>query len=452
MANTLDFLPGKGSLTRRLTLFALPIVGSGVVQQSFNSVDVAIAGRSIGVTALAAVGVNGAVISLMVTLLMGISLGSNVVIARALGAADEQSVRRAVATQWSLALVCSVIVLALGLSLAEPILLWLETPAQVLPQALLYLKIYALGFPAMLIYNFSSAVLRSKGDTRRPFFWLVGGGLLNILLNLLFVLVLSMGVEGVAIATVAGNVLAAIGVTLNLTRESGALRLYVGRLKVYGRELRQMLAIGLPAGLQGSVFALSNVAIQGAINGFGPEAAAGSAAAVVWEVYAYFVISSMVQAVLTFCSAAYGAGHPELVRRILLRSMMLAVAGSALVNITVACMPKVCCSLFADNPLALDFAEVRVRTVLMVQFIACSYEVTAGALRALGWSLTPMLITICGTCVLRLWWVTELRPSSFRGLMEVYPLTWILTGGAMLLAWHIVSRRVLGSKAQSLTK
>ena len=347
-ASGYSFLPGKGGLTRRLILFALPIIGSGIVQQSFNSVDVAVVGQYVGDGALAAVGANGSVISLIVTLFMGIALGANVVISRYLGARDEAGVRRAVATQGVAALICSAVLVAIGSLSARPILELLDTPPEVLDDATLYLKIYTLGFPAMLVYNFVSAVLRSVGDTSRPFYWLVGSGLVNVVLNLWLVLGCGMGVEGVAIATVVSGTIAALGVTWNLMREQGAIRLDLRRLRIYGRELKMMLSIGLPAGLQGSVFALSNVIIQSAINGFGPKAMAGSAAALIFELYAYFIITAMVQATLTFVSAAYGAGHNELCRRLMWRCMCLGLAGSAGINLIVASSPGLFCSIFTS--------------------------------------------------------------------------------------------------------
>lgn len=440
--NPYPFLPGEGSLLRRIVLFALPLIGSGVVQQSFNSVDVAVVGQYVGDHALAAVGANGPVISLIVTLFMGIALGANVVISRYMGASDTDGVRRAVATQAVVAAVCSVILLGVGLVVAEPLLALLDTPAEVIDAATLYLHIYALGFPAMLVYNFVSAVLRCVGDTRRPFYWLVAGGLVNVVLNLVLVIVYGLGVEGVAIATVASNVLSAAGVTCNLLREQGAIRLDLRHIRIYGRELKSMLAIGIPAGLQGSVFALSNVIIQSAINGFGPKAMAGSAAALTYELYAYFIISSMVQASLTFVSAAYGAGRLDMCRRLMWICMTAGVAGSAAINLSVAAFPSFFCSIFTDDATALHFAVIRIRVVLMVQFLACSYEITAGCMRALGYSLTPMFITICGTCVLRVVWVKVLTPGSFEELVSIYPVTWVITGLTMCLTWVVVMRRV----------
>lgn len=441
-ANRYPFLPGKGGLVRRLVMFALPIIGSGVVQQSFNSVDVAVVGQCVGPHALAAVGANGPVVSLIVTLFMGIALGANVVISRYLGAGDEAGVKRAVATQAVVALACSAVLLAVGILIARPLLELLDTPPEILDSAVLYLKIYALGFPGMLIYNFVSAVLRSAGDTARPFYWLVGAGFVNAILNLYLVLSFGMGVEGVALATTISGYVSALGVTWNLLRERRSIRLELKHIHIYKAELKTMLAVGVPAGLQGSVFALSNVIIQSAINGFGPAAMAGSAAALVFEVYAYFVITSMVQAALTFISAAYGAGHLELGRRLMWICMGLGAGGACLINVTVALFPTLFCSIFTTDPQALRFAIDRIHIVLLVQFLACSYEVSAGAMRALGYSLTPMFITILGTCVLRVVWVKVLVPKSFAELLWIYPITWVVTGVVMLTAWNIISARV----------
>lgn len=442
-ADRYPFLPGRGSLLRRLIMFALPVIGAGVVQQSFNSVDVAVVGQYVGDRALAAVGATGSVISLIITLLMGIALGVNVLIARYLGAGDKQGARRAVSTQAIVCAICSIILLAIGLSIARPILELLDTPREILPSATTYLRIYALGFPAMMVYNFVSAVMRGIGNTRRPFLWLVAGGLVNVVLNLFLVLVGGMEVEGVAIATVVSNIVSAIGITYDLMRAPEPIRLHLRHLRVYARELRIMLAIGLPAGLQGSVFALSNVIIQSAVNSFGAKAMAGSAAALVFELYGYFVISAFVQAALTFVSAAYGAGEYKLCKRLMWICMALGAIGSAIVNLSVSAWALPCCMAFTADANALQYAVMRVHIVLTCQFIACSYEIAGGGLRALGYSLTPMFITIIGTCLLRISWVKVYVPQSFSQLMSIYPITWVVTGIAMLLAWHIITRKTL---------
>ncbi|MDE7443920.1 MAG: MATE family efflux transporter, partial [Muribaculaceae bacterium] len=278
----IDMLDAR-NLTGKLVSFALPIVASGVVQQSFNSVDVAVVGRYVGSHALAAVGSNGPVIGLIINLFVGIAIGANVIIANYIGRSDEARVAKAVATTMLLSAISGIVLLVIGLTISRPILELMGTPDAIIDSACRYLRIYSLGFPAMLVYNFGSAILRSVGDTKRPFYCLVFGGVVNIILNLVLVLIFGMGVEGVAIATVVSNIVSAIGVVHILQHENGAIRVSFNRLNMYRAELSRILRIGVPAGIQGMVFSLSNIFIQSAINSFGPEAVAGSAAALNYE-------------------------------------------------------------------------------------------------------------------------------------------------------------------------
>lgn len=452
MANNLklDMLSRRG-LWRTLIMFALPIIGSGVVQQSFNSVDLAVVGHFIGSHALAAVGANGSVISLIITMFMGIALGANVVIARALGAKNPEVVRHSVSTQALFSIVCGVCLAILGLVIASPVLTMLDTPADVLPQATLYLKIYALGFPGMMIYNFSSAVLRSIGDTLRPLIWLIIGGLVNVVLNLVLVINFGAGVEGVAIATAASNYVSAAGVLAILMRSKGDLHLSLRKLKIYWPEFWAMVRIGLPAGVQGTLFALSNVVIQSAINTFGAQVMAGNAAALVYEVYGYFIISAFVQAAVAFVSMNYGAGQMDMCKRITWRCMLLGVIGSCIFNGLAVWQGPLAIGMLTDHPEAMHYGLIRLRLVLIWQFVATSYEVAGGALRGLGYSFTPMVITLVGTCVVRIIYV-KCTPAgdALDSLLRIYPITWTLTGIGMLITYFIISRKVFSSPRRKL--
>lgn len=436
----IDMLSSRG-MTRKLVWFALPIMASGIVQQSFNAIDVAVVGRFVGSGAVASVGTNTPVISLIINLFIGVAVGSNVVIANYIGQKDEHGVSRSVHTSMLLSLVCGVFLLILGEAVARPVLHMMSAPEDVLDDAVLYLRIFALGFPAMMVYNFVSAILRSVGDTRRPFYWLCIGGGVNVLLNLIFVICLKMGVEGVAIATAVSNYLSAIGVTVILMREEGALRLTLAKLKIHRRELVKILQVGLPAGIQGMVFALSNAFIQSGINSFGREAMAGSAAALNFELYCYFVISSFGQAATAFISQNFGAGQWENVMRVYRRCMWLAVGSCLALNILFVGMREQFLSLFIDSPEAIALGAIRMQYVLLFQFIACSYEIAGASMRAIGHSMTPTVIVIVGTCLLRVCWASTGRFAELRDLLLVYPISWILTGAAVLLAWHRYTRK-----------
>lgn len=432
----------RDGMTRKLVMFALPIMASGIVQQSFNAIDVAVVGRFVGSSAVAAVGTNGPVISLIINLFIGIAIGSNVIIANYIGQRDDRGVQRAVQTSAMLAVLSGILLLTIGLFVAGPVLGALSTPDDIIDDATNYLRIFALGFPAMMVYNFVSAILRSVGDTRRPFYWLCAGGALNIGLNLIFVIFLGMGVEGVAIATVAANYLSATGVTFILIYEKSPLHLDLRNIRLHYPELRKILRIGLPAGLQGMVFALSNTFIQSGVNSFGREAMAGSAAAINFELYCYFVISSFAQAATAFISQNFGAGFRGNVRSVFRRCMGLSIICCLLLNVFFCIFRVESLHLFINGHEAIEFGAIRMQYVLLFQFIACSYEIAGASMRALGYSMTPTIIVILGTCLLRVLWVSAGPYAVFRDLLLVYPLSWVITGSAVLIAYFIVARKL----------
>lgn len=446
MSHKIDML--HGPTLGKLLLFALPLIASGVLQQSFNSADVAVAGRFAGSHALAAVGSNGPVISLIVNLFVGISVGANVVIARLIGQGDETRVRNAVATSAVVALGGGLMLLAIGLAVARPMLEWLDTPPEVLDLATDYLRIYSLGFPFMMVYNFGAAILRSMGDTRRPFYSLVASGIVNVLLNLLLVIGFDMGVSGVAIATVVSNVVNAAIIVAILLREQGPCRLDLHTLRADRQALGRILQIGVPAGVQGMVFSISNVFILSAINSLGAKVLAGSAAALNYEYYSYFVISAFAQTAVAFVSQNYGAGQYERCRRIFAQCMMLSLVGSAVLNIGFCLDKPLFAGIFTTDPEVLVYAAQRMQYVLFFQFIACSYEIAGAAMRGLGYSMTPTILTIFGTCVLRIVWLHTVcaGTTTFRTVMIVYPISWTITGVAVLGAYFIVSRRAFARR------
>ncbi len=435
----------SGSIYRNMILFAIPLIATGVLQQSFNAVDIAMVGRFVGREALAAVGSNAMVINIMVNLFAGLAVGANVVAANYFGRQDQEGVSRVSATAFVVSLASGVILTLLGLVFTEPILIAMATPADVLPLASLYLKIIFAGMPMMMVFNFGAALLRSRGETKGPFYMLLVAGVLNTALNLLLIIVFEMGVAGVAIATIVSQALAAALMVRALRREQSPLKISFHKLRIHGVALRKMMRIGFPAGLQGMVFSFANIFVQTAVNSFGSEGVAGSAAALNFEYYSYFVVSAFVQATLAFTGQCYGAADYGRCRRIFRAGMLLAAVGCGALNIACVLLKGPLVRLFSDDALIFPYAYDRMEVVLLFQFIACSYEIAAGSMRGLGVSLTPALITIGGTCVLRLGWIFWVFPSlgSFRSLMAVYPLSWAVTGIGMLIAWRIVARRTL---------
>ncbi len=339
-----------GSIFRKLLLFALPLIASGILQQSFNSVDVAVVGQFASNQALAAVGSNGLVISLIINLFIGISVGANVVIAHYIGRKDEQGIQNAISTTAVIAATSGIFLLITGLVIAKPLLEALDTPEDVMDLAVLYLRIFSLGMPFMMIYNFGAAILRSMGDTKRPFYSLVIAGVINVGLNLLLVIGFKMSVAGVAIATVASNIVNAAIIICFLTHEKGIFRLKLKKLSVSKPELRKILQIGVPAGIQGMVFSISNVFVLATINSFGSAAVAGSSAALNYEYYCYFVVSAFAQAAVAFISQNYGAGKIERCKNIFRQSMLLGLLGCAFLNLLIVWQKEFFIGFFTSEP------------------------------------------------------------------------------------------------------
>lgn len=439
----------SGPLLRKIISFALPLIAGGMLQQSFNTIDVVVVGRWCGHEALAAVGSNGMIITMIINLFLGLSIGANVVISHYIGRHDDEGIRRSVATVGLLAIISGLFLTVAGIVVARPLLEFASTPDEVIDLAALYLRIFFLGMPFIMAFNFGAAILRSLGDTRTPFYALIAGGLVNAALNLLLVIGFGMGVAGVGIATVVSNVISSAIIVVLLLRQSGPFRLLVKSMKLFQTQLGKIMRIGLPAGLQGVVFSLSNFFILGNINLFGAEASAGSAAALNFEYYCYFVINSFCQAAVSFVSVNYAAGNYERCRRAFRICMAASVIGCGALNVLLVVFKEPVVALFTDSAEVARYGYIRMEIVLLLQFMASSYEIAGGALRGLGYSLTPAILTVFGTCLLRILWVSTVSADAtdFQLLMSVYPVTWVVTGTAVLLAWFIISRRVFRTPA-----
>lgn len=441
--NEIDML--HGPLLAKIIIFAMPLAASSILQQLFNSVDVAVVGRFDSSYALAAVGSNGPVISLLINLFLGISMGANVVISNHIGQKDNNLTKYAIRTTAATALFSGLALAVIGVLAARPILTIMGTPTEVLDMAVRYLRIYFIGTPFLLIYNFGSAILRSKGDTSRPLYILVIAGIINTVLNLILVIVFHMGVAGVAIATDIANVFSAASIIFLLIREEEPYRLNLRSIGINKNELKSMLMIGVPAGLQGMVFSFSNVLLQTTINSHGADAVAGSAAAVNFEYYCYFIISAFNGAAITFIAQNYGAGNYNRVKRIYWLCLGLSTLLSAASAQLFIWQKAFFVSLFTTDDSVAEYAYTRMLIVLLWQFIACSYEISASAMRGMGKSMLPTLLTIVGTCLLRVVWVFAVCPvwTSYQTIMIVYPITWITTGIMVFTAFHITARKKL---------
>lgn len=441
----------RGPLLGKILLFALPLAASSVLQQLFNSVDVAVVGRFVGDDALAAVGNNGPVINIIVNLFVGLGMGANVVVASLIGQGKTEEIGGAVHTVVAVSLVSGAVLLALGVVLAPAVLAAISTPADVLPLASRYLRIYFCGMPFAMFYNFGSAVLRARGDSLRPLLCLVVSGVANAALNLVLVIAFGMGVEGVAVATVASNAVSAAMVLRFLRTEPLPFRLDFRRLAVRRRHLVWMARVGIPAGLQGMVFSFSNLSIQSAINSFGREAMAGSAAALNYEYFTYFVVAAFSQTAVTFTSQNYGAGELSRCRRVFWLCLSCSLAATAAECAVFTVFRGFFMSVFTESPAALDYAVRRTLRVEAFESMPALYEVPAGCLRALGRSMLPSVLVLLGSCALRLGWLAAVFPlsRSWETLMSVYPVSWLVTGTAVLAAYALVSRKVLGERGKA---
>lgn len=441
----------KGILWDKILIFALPLAASSILQQLFNSVDTAVVGKFASSQALAAVGSNSSLISLMINLFIGISLGSNVVIAHYIGQKAEKSIHAAVHTAVLVAVASGFFVMIGGQIIARPVLLLMGTPADVINLAVLYLRIYLLGMPFIMLYDFGSSILRSTGDSRRPLYALIVAGIVNTILNLVLVIVFHLGVAGVGIATVISNIVSSGIVIGILLHEQEPIRLEWKKLAISSRELKKILVIGIPAGLQGMMFSIANVCIQSAINSFGSNAIAGSAAALNFEFFSYFMVNAFAQAAVTFTSQNYGAGQYKRCNKVFHVSMIFSLLSCGLLSAVFVLGRDFFLHLYTNDAAVYAFAVQRITIATTLELLTSVYEISAGAMRGMGHSLVPAVITCIGSCVLRLIWISTVCRvyHDFRVLMIIYPISWVITGVVMMIAYHIIRNRTLGQKSQT---
>ncbi|MDD5922686.1 MAG: MATE family efflux transporter [Eubacteriales bacterium] len=440
----------SGPLLGKILLFCMPLAASSMLQQLFNSADTAVAGRFASAQDMSAVGANAPVISLLISLFVGLSIGGNVLIARYIGQRHREKINPAIGTILFLAFISGLLMMGICFLLAPLITRMMNTPDDVLPLAVLYLRIYSIGLPFVFLYNFSAAILRSKGDSQRPFLVLLFAGILNVGLNLFLVIVFHMGVAGVAIATVLSNIISSGMILRFLIHGEENFRLEKRYLKIHREVLVFVLKIGLPAGLQGIVFSLSNVIIQTALNSFGSIAVAGSVAAMNFEYLCYYSVNAFNQAATTFNSQNFAAGKIKRCRKIFKICVIGGILSCTALNFLFFGFHRAALSLFSADPRVLHYAFLRMRHVLIFQGIAAIYEVTASFLRGMGHSLSPSLITVLGSCVFRIIWVYSIFPLSgnYTSLMAVYPTSWILTSLMMLACGYYYAKKELRIQTQ----
>ena len=433
-----------GGLAGKLILFALPLAFSSILQQLFNSADVAVVGRFAGDTALAAVGSCVALVGIFVNLIVGLSVGPNAVLALLIGQNNREEINRTLHTVITFGAALGVGLMIVGWLTANPILVLSGTPESVLDQALLYIFIYFLSIPFMLVYNFGSAVLRSYGDSRRPMYYLLISGTVNVILNLFLVIALQLGVAGVAIATVISNVLSAGMVLTHLARRNDDFAFRFRRMHIEKTPLLRILQIGIPAGIQGAIFSVSNVFIQSGINSFGENAIAGSSLALNFEYFTYDIANAFAQAAVTVTSQNYGAGDLRRCKKIFRYCMLFGVVFTEILSAVFMIWDDFFVSIYTTSNAVAAFAIGRMRHVCSLEGLTATYEVESAALRGMGKSLKPAIFTVLGTVVFRLIWmatVFRLVPT-FEMLMDVYVASWVFTGGALLIVYLRHMRKV----------
>lgn len=412
-------------LTGSLILFALPIAFSSMLQQLFNAADTAVVGRFANADALAAVGTNGEIVALLVTLSAGLAVGANVLIARLIGEGKTAQISDVLHTSLLCALIFGLFGALTGQGLARPLLLAIRTPATVLRDAVRYLRIYFAGYPFLMLYDFCAAILRARGDSRSPFLALTLSGVVNVLLNLFFVIVCGLGVSGVAIATGIATALSAILLLVSLCRAEDEFRLSLHRLRIHREYFLPLLSIGVPAAVQGAVFCLANIFVQASVNSFGAIATAGSTIAMNFEYFGYYMITAFGQAATTFTSQNYAAGNLLRCKRILGICLWQATLFSAVITVPITLWRPFFSGLFSNDNEVIAAACVRILLILSLEPICSFYEIPAGSLRGMGHSTLPALLTILGTCVLRIAWIFTVFAHfrTLESLFVIFPLS-----------------------------
>lgn len=436
----------NGPILKKMLLFTLPLMLSSILQLLFNAADIVVVGRFAGDDSLAAVGSTSSLINLMINLFVGLSVGSNVLAARYFGAKKKEELQDTVHTAMTLSLIGGAILTVIGMVGAPIILKWMQSPPEVFGLSVIYLRVYFAGITANLIYNFGSSILRAIGDTKRPLYYLTIAGAINVSLNLVFVIVFHWGVFGVGLATVLSQVISAFLVVRCLLTEQSDIRLDLKRLGVNKGKLLQIMQIGLPAGFQGMLFSLSNVVIQSSVNSFGATVVAGNSAAQNLEGFVYSGMNAFYQAAISFMGQNVGAGKYHRVNRILLSAQACVITAGFVLSTTVRLFADPLLSLYTDNPVVVEAGKVRLSIICATYFLCGMMDVMVGALRGIGYSIAPMIVSLLGACAFRLLWIaTVFQIDRFHMIETVYtsyPISWTITFLAHLTTFIIVRNRL----------
>jgi len=435
----------SGPILPKMIRFSLPLMLTTILQLLYNAADMIVVGRFAGATALAAVGSTGAISGLLVNLFLGLSVGANVMVAQYYGANLKSGVSESVHTSVLLSFVGGIVIGVLGIFLSRPLLVLMATPEDVLDQAVLYMAIIFAGMPANLTYNFAAAVLRAVGDTKRPLYYLTFSGLINVLLNLLFVIVFHMGVAGVAIATVVSQVVSMILVIRCLMRQEGPLKLEMKKLRIHKDKVIQIARIGLPAGLQSSMFSISNTLIQSSINSFGSVAMAGNTAAANIEGFIMGPLGAFHSATMSFVSQNYGAKKFDRLGKCVWYGVLLVMVGALLLGVPAKIFGETLLGIYAEEQDVIDWGMIRLNIMAIGYVIGCAGDSFVSGSRGTGNSLVPMLMSILCICVFRIFWLYTIfaRWHTPEVLYLSYPVSWVIANTAHMITFLVHKRRII---------
>ncbi len=435
----------NGPLLGKILIFYIPLMLSGILQLLFNAADIVVVGRFAGNESLAAVGSTSSLTNLIVNLFIGLSVGANVLVARYYGANQKDELKEMVQTTVATAFISGVVLIFVGFLVSRPALMWMGTPEDVIAHSVLYMRIYFGGMPFMMVYNFGSAVLRAVGDTKRPLYYLLIAGVVNVVLNLIFVIVFSMGVAGVATATVASQAISAVLVVRCLIQSDSVYRLEMKGIRIAPDKLIKMVKIGIPAGMQGALFSISNVLIQSSVNSFGSIAMAGNTAASNIEGFVYTAMNAFHQASISFCGQNYGALKYKRIGKVLLICEVSVIIVGAVLGSAAYFFAGSLLRIYSIDQRVIQYGILRMSYICVTYFLCGMMDVIVGALRGMGYAIMPMLVSLTGACLFRVIWIYTIFQSyrTLECLYISYPISWALTFLVHLVCFAVVYRKLL---------
>lgn len=440
-SNSIDMT--EGSIFNKIILFAIPLMLSSILQLLFNAADLVVVGKFAGSESLAAVGSTNALINLLVNLFIGLSMGASVVMGRCIGARRYDEAHKALHTAMAIATVGGVMMIFVGYFASAPMLKLMATPDDVINLSILYMKIYFMGMPGMMAYNFGSAILRSAGDTKRPLYFLTVAGVVNVILNLILVIGFHMGVAGVAIATATSQYISGFFVVMALVKSEGYMQLHLKELRFHKDQAFEMIRIGFPAGLQGIIFSISNVLIQSSVNSFGKIVMAGNTAASNIEGFVYTAMNSIYQTALSFTSQNMGAKRYDRIDKILFECQLTVIIIGLVAGIGAYTMGDKLLAIYDSDPEVIGYGLTRMSLVCAPYFLCGMMDVMVGSLRGMGYSIMPMIVSLTGACLFRVIWILTVFAANHTlfTLYISYPISWALTFSIHLLCYLVVRRK-----------